>query len=531
MALSRTSRLAFLSEDGQQIEAPLEWTKALVSIDCEVGEWRQPRLTCNAQPIPLYVCRLDERDRVLGRWLRSGAGHYELQLTWDDGSWEESRICTVEPSKLDSSAVTTMLDDLNRRLPASIAIALRRGGALSGIAVVPPAERTLAGEVHRLSRAVDGTEVRAGLVQVLQALSGRPHRVLRPKEHWVGRHQVRRVDPARFLQAFGQASNLSSDGLPMTVPERPVAHSADIYENRLVKAFHEQVDVRLRMVIRALEKRGDREILQEAAEALARLASARRQAAFLDEVSPLSEPPSRVSMLLLRRAEYRAAMEGFIEFRRSAIVHLREPAIEAPLENLPFLYQSWGVLEVLSVALGIAVDLGYDVISERLAVRAEGEIWIRLLRDGRPVAELAHAGSGARVRVTPQRRYPVGGDPLGSISFEQIPDVVVEVECDGDVAVYVFDPKYKLRGEDDGRSTSRPKKEDVDAMHAYRDAIRDPQGERVVQHAALLYPGQTRHYGQGLSALRAHPGAHEGLRREVRSVLEVAMSASAQEKR
>ena len=527
MASSPTSRLAFLSEDGEPIEAPLEWAEAFVSVDCGVDEWKRPSLTCNGAAIPLHVSHLNERDRVLGWWPRSGAGHYELRLAWDDGSWEESRICTVESRKLDPAAVEAMLDDLNRRLPASIAIALRRGGALSGIDIVPPRDTTLAEEVNRLARAVDGTATRAGLAKVLRALSARPYRVLRPEEHWAGRHQVRRVDPVRFLQAFGRASNLSPDGLPITVPERPVVHSADTYENRLLRTFHEQVDVRLRMVIRALEKRGDQRVRREAEGVLSRLLIARREAAFLDEVASLAEPPSRVSMLLIRQTEYRAAMEGFIEFRRSVLVRLWEPAIETPLENLPFLYQSWGVLEVLSVALDTALDVGFRVVNERLAVRAEGELWIRLLRDGQAVAELTHPESGAHLRVIPQRRYPVGGAPLGSVSFEQIPDIVVEVEHRGGVAAYVFDPKYKLRGEDGGSPSSRPKKEDVDAMHAYRDAIRDPGGARVVRHAALLYPGRTRHFGSGLSALRAQPGSHEDLRREVISVLKAEIGVAA----
>lgn len=526
MASSPISRLSFFSSEGEPLAAPLEWSPCLVAIECDAAEWRQPRLSCNDVPISLFVGDLEGRDRVLGHWPRSGAGHYELKLAWADGSWREKEICTVEPRKLDRSAIEAMLDDLNTRLPASIAIALRRAGALSGIEIVPPAETTLAEEVHRLSRAVDGTETRAGLAKVLHVLSERHHRVLRPRERWVGRHQVRRIDPVRLAQAFGRGSSVVSEGLPLVVPERPVAHSPDIYENRLLKSFHEQIDVRLRIVIKTLKRRNSREaVIREVEGLLARLVSARRQAAFLDEVAPLSEPPSRVSMLLLRQAEYRATMQALIEFRRRSLVLLDEPAVDAPLENLPFLYQSWGVLEILSVVLDLAADLDYEVLSQRLAVKAQGELWVRLLRDGEPVAELAHPASDTVVRLTPQRRYAARRSALRSVSFEQIPDVAVEIERDGEVVVFVFDPKYKLYGDDGSEaSSSRPKKEDVDAMHAYRDAIRGAAGKRVVQHAALLYPGLTRHYGTGISALQAQPGTHEELRSEVRSVLAPALS-------
>lgn len=527
MDSSRSSRFGFLSELGRTLDSPPEWTEALVSVDCESLDWRGARLTRNGGEIPLFVSNVDGRDRVLGRWPRSGAGNYELRLSWADGSWEESRVCTVEPMKLSAGAVASMVDHLNRRLPASIALALRRGGALSGMEIVPPGETTLAEEVSRLSRAVDGTETRAGLTKVLRVLAKRPHRVLQPQERWAGRHQVRRVDPVRLLQAFGRPSNLSSDRLPITVPERPVAHSADVYENRLLKTFCEQVDIRLRAVIRALDKRGDQGLVRHAEDMLASLSSARHQASFLSQVSPLSEPPSRVSMLLLRRTEYRALVEGFLEFRRSAIVHLQEPAIDAPLENLPFLYQSWGVLETLSVVLDLAVDHGYEVLQERLAIRDKGELWIRLLADGDPVAELVHRGSGTSIRIIPQRRYPVGQKAPRSISFEQIPDIAVEIARGRETAVYLFDPKYKLHGEEVDGPTSRPKKVDVDSMHAYRDAIRGVDGERVVKHASLLYPGETRHYGPGLSAVQAQPESYDDLRRELGSTLRTALDVSA----
>jgi PD-(D/E)XK nuclease superfamily/Domain of unknown function (DUF2357) len=524
MASSPISKIGFLDEARQPIDAPREWMEGHVSVDCGDRDWRGAQLTCNGTAIPLSVSRIDGEDVVLGRWTRSGAGNYELLLCWDDELWEESRVCTVEPRNLDFGAVATMVEHLDRRLPASIALTLRRGGALGGIDIVAPGETTLAAEVNRLSRAIDGTKARAGLAKVLLVVSEQPHRVLHAEERWVAPHQARRIDPVRFALASGRGSSLSADGLPAVVPERPVKLSVDVYENRLLRTFHEQVDVRLRTVVQALKNRGDHRVTKEALTLSARLRDARRQASFLDQVAPLSEPPSRVSMLLLRQPEYRAAMEGFIEFRRSAIVHLREPAIDAPLENLPFLYQCWGLLEVLSVVLDAAVDHGYQVVTERLAVRAAGEFWIRLLSDGEPVAELSHPESGGRVRIVPQRRYKVRQGDLRSISFEQIPDISIEFIRDEEIAVYIFDPKYKLRGDDGAGPGSRPKKEDVDAMHAYRDAIRAADGERVVRHAALLYPGSSRHFGNGLAALQAQPHAYEQLRQEVRSVLGPALA-------
>ncbi len=79
--------------------------------------------------------------------------------------------------------------------------------------------------------------------------------------------------------------------------------------------------------------------------------------------------PTRLTMLRLKRPAYRAALEGFLEFHRSVSVRLEEPALEAPLENLPRLYQVWGTLEVIAALLGVAVELGYLIEEQRLVTR------------------------------------------------------------------------------------------------------------------------------------------------------------------
>jgi hypothetical protein len=49
-------------------------------------------------------------------------------------------------------------------------------------------------------------------------------------------------------------------------------------------------------------------------------------------------------------------------------------------------------------------------------------------------------------------------------------------------------PKYKLQSEEAGEpGDGKPKKIDIDTMHAYRDAIRTLTEQRVVSYAAILY--------------------------------------------
>ena len=86
----------------------------------------------------------------------------------------------------------------------------------------------------------------------------------------------------------------------------------------------------------------------------------------------------------------------------------------------------------------------------------------------------------------------------------------------------MLDPKYKLDSEDlaSGQETDapsgEPKKVDIDKMHAYRDAIRNPSGCGGVTLAAILYPGQDRAYGAHLHAISARPRYAQSLTARLR---------------
>jgi hypothetical protein len=180
---------------------------------------------------------------------------------------------------------------------------------------------------------------------------------------------------------------------------------------------------------------------------------ARREAAWLDAVSELQEPPTRLTMVLLKRSEYRAALEGLLEFRRSALVQLDEPRLNAPLSNLPALYEAWGTLHVIAAVLQIGTERGYWVQSERLTSRRSGDVWIQVLRDGQTAVLLSHPRPDTTVRVIPQRTYSLGGKPLASATFQQRPDVAIEITR-AEPEVWIFDPKYKLDSEQVGEEAN-----------------------------------------------------------------------------
>jgi PD-(D/E)XK nuclease superfamily protein len=159
----------------------------------------------------------------------------------------------------------------------------------------------------------------------------------------------------------------------------------------------------------------------------------------------------------------------------------------------------------------------------------DGSVLVRVLPDAQPAVVLRHPASEAVVTLTPQRSFTATGKALRSISFKQIPDITLEVAAPGELPrLLLFDPKYKLDSEAEGEiGDGKPKKPDIDAMHAYRDAIRTQSETHVVEYAAILYPGPEKRYGDGIEALSARPLQPEVLEHRVRAVVAHALSGAA----
>jgi predicted component of viral defense system (DUF524 family) len=526
MASPPTSSLRFVTLDGVPLPEPVEWTPCFIELGVPAALLTDVVVERNDTALTVAVRELDGDVRVLAEWPRSPTGRYDVAFWCAPAGINERATATVRPAKLSERAYSKLLEDLELRLPASIAVGLSTHGALAGIQLLPPAESTLEQELLRVRRAVRGQVGRPGLAAALRRVAEDPYRSLVGTELWVQRERARRLDPTRLGQLLTRAGNLTSDGRPRRVPEIRVEETVDVYENRLVRAFYDQVSHRIRLLGDATSPNAVAS--GELASLHADLVGARRSADFLDDVGQLVRAPAEVTMVLLKRPEYRAILEGWLEFRRSSVVRLDEPSLDAPLKNLPQLYETWGVLRLIDVVLSQAGSHGFDLRSERIAVRHTSGLFIRVLKDGKPALTFEDA-QGNVLRVTPQRRYGKSGE-LRSISFNQVPDVVLELErSDGSVDIWLFDPKYKLDSEDakaDAPPGGAPVKTDIDAMHAYRDAIRDQAGTARVRYAAILYPGPSVAYSNGLAAIRAHPLGDSELRRHLVDVVRRCMTSA-----
>jgi hypothetical protein len=243
--------MRFLTGAGDPLLTPAEWDPALVEVLAPADQWDEVQLWRQGEALPVYLAHLGGDKRILADWPRSGPGHYGLQLEYP--GWTEDRTLTIQPAKISPAAYSRLLEDLETRLPVTVALGLQRSEALSGIRFRPPAETTVAEELNRLRRAILGSHGLPGLAKVLAELARDPHKVLETSELWVPWERARRPHPSRLPQALSLRGNLATNSRPERVLDSRVEHTVDVFENRLVNAYFHQVHLRLRRLIRVLE--------------------------------------------------------------------------------------------------------------------------------------------------------------------------------------------------------------------------------------------------------------------------------------
>ncbi|MBN4002228.1 nuclease domain-containing protein [Nostoc sp. LPT] len=182
---------------------------------------------------------------------------------------------------------------------------------------------------------------------------------------------------------------------------------------------------------------------------------------------------------------------------------------------------------VIVILLEVAEQTGYNLEEQCLVGKDKTGIFVRVFPNGKPVIMLTHPQHKTIIKLIPERTYSTSGK-LYSSSFIQRPDIALEVQLpDGSHLVYIFDPKYKFESdeaENIGRE-SKPKKQDIDKMHTYCNAIRDNEGQQVVNYAAILYPGSYISYQDGqIEALPAYPGVEAELRTHLHRILSKALN-------
>jgi hypothetical protein len=154
-----------------------------------------------------------------------------------------------------------------------------------------------------LRHAVKGDGRSVGLVTILPLLQARHRRELRTEPHWSKEELVRHPEPRELIRSMRKAGNLDEQGRPTYTLDERRSLTADVFENRIVRQTVDMVDERLGALV------DDSGAGLEAEAALLRrdLTGARRQAPFLDDVSPLTRVGA-ASATLTQDPLYRTVM-------------------------------------------------------------------------------------------------------------------------------------------------------------------------------------------------------------------------------
>jgi hypothetical protein len=243
----------------------------------------------------------------------------------------------------------------------------------------------------------------------------------------------------------------------------------------------------------------------------------RRQSPFCDSDSSATSGPSLPPEVLLRSAPpYRSLYEAIRRSRSGLQIDWSESSVlRFPLLEAWHLYEIWCFLQV-----GFALrGLGWQpfesdclaIVQDGLRLRlARGKASRMRFRASRAGASRSDHGDVLELVYQPQfvganqtfARTPEG---FHSLSHVMQPDIALV----RDRRMLLLDPKYRPYGE------VGAEQEDVDKMHAYRDAIvaidaRTGRTVPAVDAAWCLFPGLPGDSGEKPEPLRAYPASTPG---------------------
>lgn len=284
--------------------------------------------------------------------------------------------------------------------------------------------------------------------------------------------RARHVETAALLRAVrgGHAGRW--------VEETTTDLSPDTPENRAVRAFLQLLRRDARAIQDIAEAAGEAKIAQTARECAGRSGSLRARFCgeeIGDETAAWGAPPTH---RMLAHPIYARVAEWMRLYRRSFQFDWGHPLFHLPSRETWRLYEAWGLFQTLQalLALGYAPTANAEAASASLFAVRRGRLLFQLVK-GQESRVTLRSPQGRPVALFYNRAYPAR---QRSLSRTMLPDIALE---DGQGRTWVLDPKFKTY------ATAGDEGDDVDQMHAYRDAIVDAQGRKPVGRAWCLYAG------------------------------------------
>lgn len=335
-------------------------------------------------------------------------------------------------------------------------------------------------------------------------------------------------DPGKMV-VLGRGHPLMSSPLAMTLRKRTgnhyypgeamktrKYHTFDTNENRFVKHFLQEISKRLDSIEEALVGKSGTYLNPEISDSVRLLKQKTRyfiSDPMWDDVGQITFVPAQ-STVLQRRDGYRHLFRLYsllqLITRYQFLMKDFRSLIE--IKDVPTLFEYWCfflVKEIIDQKLkqkGVSIIVPYSeteqVVQGGVAIEYEDDITLLYNADFR-------GSAGIDPEHTEISTYQISE----SYSHQLRPDIVI---IKNGKEKLVLDAKYKgknvsgvMYGEETGKGTiGRYKEEDLDKMHAYRDAIQEVYGAFALYpgEESVIYPshGAEKHF-QGVGALALKP--------------------------
>jgi hypothetical protein len=481
--------IRFENMQGLNLVTLPEWEPAWIVIH---GQWQdlpQLELRLSGQTLPLQWNPSHQRLQTL--WQRRSAGLYHLALFQADKLVLQMSLA-VWPEGWGVAGLLNLLEDLYYLLPVEWGNALATGkNHWSGAYQKPARLRGWRQEFALLQALVLGNPQSPGLLQALA--------IWQPQLN-VGK--AKQIIEVERYQARSPVMTGSSLFRGKRISDRRPDWSADNAENRFVKALVTRLEQRMQQLAQWLGAKAELPVKQELLDWLKQL---RQLYQSKENWSQIQARQTLPLLALTSRPDYQPFLRIWQRLSESFVFTGQAGHIHRSIEQLPSLYQTWCMIQVLLALKREAEKLGWKVISDHWVFGQDRE-WIRVLPRGEIVLTLQHPQTQAKIEVYAERQFGKMG-PIQSMSYEQRPDLVaLWSQAEKPYQIWLWDAKYRL-----GENLNRPQKGDIDRMHAYRDAIGTESGKKLVSSACILYPGPSMRYSPGLEALCASPLKKETL--------------------
>ncbi len=305
---------------------------------------------------------------------------------------------------------------------------------------------------------------------------------------------------ARRVAASAWMTHARLSPAQRTVSETLTVLSHDTPENRAVKSFREVLVQDCRAIALLAEAEEEPEAASRAASCARRLRGLLGAAWWEEVTAHRGDWVQLPTFREIARADYTQIAQARADYRKGFGFDWDQLLLTLPPRETWRLYEVWCLLTVLHALQAF----GWEAVrpSDMLAVRT-GRLTLTLAVGERSRIDLRSA-SGQALSLTYNQTFAEGRE---SLTHSMQPDITLS---DGK-RVWLLDAKFKPYCEPGEEG------EDINQMHAYRDAITGSKGTRRVAAAWCLYAGLTHTlnrafltYGRGadtpVGALCLRPG-------------------------